>query len=342
MGTLTSQAEQALLGAMLSDPDLALTLGNVRPDDFLLPQHRQLYTALVRAARDWDGEAAWLTAADPDTGPDLPPGYLGELEAACPDPAHASAYAALVVEAGFQRALLAAAEESTGQAAFIGQNAYRLRQAGSTAAFGAAALASHAAHVAHAVREQAAAFRPDRQHALAAPSSPVTDAQGQDEELVLGALVGGRADAGRVLAVIGPGAFGDPLRRGLFTAVLAAYNAGHAIDLVTVDWEAGRQVAWQQAGILTTASGKPGYAARLAETAAADEAEAIATALRLAGRRSQGTRTAYVTVTMSGRPPGRSPQAPARPAVPAPVTSPGLIPKPPDVPGNGQAPGPRR
>jgi hypothetical protein len=340
MGTLTGQAEQALLGAMLSDPDLVLTLGDVRPDDFLFSQHRQLYAAIVRAARDQDGETAWLTADDPDAGPDLPPGYLAELEAACPDPRHAPAYAALVVEAGFQRALLASTAGSTSQAAFIGQNAYRLRQAGSSAAFGAVALASHAAHVAHAVREQAAAFRPDRQHALAVPASPAADMQGKDEELILGALISGRADAGRVLAVLGPGAFGDPLRRGLFTAVRAAYDAGHSVDPVTVDWEVGRQAAWQQAGILTTASGKPGYAARLAETATVDEAEAITTARQMADRRPQGTRTASVTV--SGRAPGRPPQALARPETPASVTAPGLIPLPPDLPGNGQAPGPRR
>lgn len=104
MERLTLRAERALLrGVRLPDG-----FGCLRPGDFMLEQHRRVYTAITTAGQTWNSlsperrEAAELAASFRTS-----PRYLGELQVACPDPFHAPAYAALVLEACLCRAVSA-------------------------------------------------------------------------------------------------------------------------------------------------------------------------------------------------------------------------------------------
>lgn len=115
MSDLTTSAERALLGALLTDPDQLNELRYVRAVDFESERHREMYAAIqeVHAAAPYlsgaafaDSVAAHLRTID----------YVWEIDELhalalnCPDPDHAPTYARMVQEAGFRRDLAEHAE----------------------------------------------------------------------------------------------------------------------------------------------------------------------------------------------------------------------------------------
>jgi hypothetical protein len=104
-GDLVIRAEQALLGAVMSDPaGQAAVLELVRPGDMLRPYHGQVLGAMQRLRSRGVAPAPEPVRAELADDPDLPPrvaldGVLlaGLLEAA-PRHGHAPAYAAMVID----------------------------------------------------------------------------------------------------------------------------------------------------------------------------------------------------------------------------------------------------
>jgi replicative DNA helicase len=109
---LVIRAEQAFLGAVMSDPERqARLLDLVRPADMRRPYHGQVLAAMQRLRARGAAPDPLQVRAELATDPDLPPrvaldGVLlaGLLEAA-PRSGHAPAYAAMVIDHGIRQRL---------------------------------------------------------------------------------------------------------------------------------------------------------------------------------------------------------------------------------------------
>jgi hypothetical protein len=117
---LVIRAEQALLGAVMSDPvRQAPVLDLVRPDDMLRPYHGQVLAAMHRLRARGQAPAPVPVRAELAGDPDLPPRIaldgvrLVDLLEAAPRSGHASAYAGLVIEQHTRRQLLLAGSRMT-------------------------------------------------------------------------------------------------------------------------------------------------------------------------------------------------------------------------------------
>jgi DnaB-like helicase N terminal domain len=110
------RAEQALLGSVLADPaGQAWLLDLIEPGDLVRPYHGQVLAAMNRVRGR--GVAPWPLAVHEEIkkDPDLPQSVssdgvlLADLMEAAPRPAHAPAYAAMVISTGIHRRLSLAA-----------------------------------------------------------------------------------------------------------------------------------------------------------------------------------------------------------------------------------------
>ncbi|MFG2978482.1 DnaB-like helicase N-terminal domain-containing protein [Streptomyces sp. NPDC048331] len=97
-------AEQALLGALILEPLRIKTLGPLGPEHFSVPMHDALFAAMRTltppAAAVHVREPVWITSLLEQARPHargLTASYLHTLVASCPEPAHAPAYARMIV-----------------------------------------------------------------------------------------------------------------------------------------------------------------------------------------------------------------------------------------------------
>jgi hypothetical protein len=254
------------------------------------------------------------------------------MEAACPDPLHGRAYAALVLTAHAHRALLKSADDHAGQSKRLANDADRLIRAGADDGGHVSSLAQHTGRVGEALRKWAAHSHPDTTSPPTRALAGAADTRGQQEELVLGALIGQHRETSELLSLLVPEAFSDPLRQHVFEAVRVLHASGRDIDPLTADWELAFLPSAQAGGLAGTAGGGPSYVTRLA-TAAAH-----------AGRLAQ---TAYDLVHQrTGRPDSRRHAAGgAVPGIAAPEASPHtptpLLRPPPALRADGHLPGQR-
>jgi hypothetical protein len=240
--TLTWRAEQALLGAMLTDPELAPAVGDIlRASDFEARRHVRIYGAL-RALVGHDGDGtAWAERAQKAAGEEgIPAWYLHVLADACPDPSHGTSYGRLVLQASARRQLYYEAKAVARTGSDAGFNARRLARADGTGGRRLGELARQAEAVAGQMRAYARAFNPDEAVGIPAPRrTPGPDAQG--EELTLAALIRQHPGTRHLIAALDEGAFTSLARRDLFAAIRRLDASDRDIDPLTVDWEAARR-----------------------------------------------------------------------------------------------------
>src|SRR5215472_1986364 len=112
MNSLTVQAEQATLGAVLADPAAQQhVLDLVEPDDFQRPWHVQVLAAMRRVQKGGRLPGPEEVYAELRCDPDLPRSVsadavpLVDLMDASPRTEHALAYVAIVMESGIRRRL---------------------------------------------------------------------------------------------------------------------------------------------------------------------------------------------------------------------------------------------
>ena len=291
MGTLTHRAEQALLGAMLRESGLAARLDYLGPGDFASNQHRLVFNAIMTASKSGQW-GRWRRAVEEAADPEISPQYLDELEAACPEASHGSAYGVMVLEASGRRDLLAHATDLADQAESVRYTAQRMVRAGGRDGHRSEVHAGLVADVASAIRVHAGEFDPDNTGAVTAP--PSRSASGHNafvEETVLAALLQHYSGAPRVTQQLPPPlAFTDPLRRSIYQAILDLSATGSPVDALTVDWELARSpgpVGQQQLGDGTLTDDQSSYVMRLASVFTAGKTTTI-TASLMAGPPSRG------------------------------------------------------
>lgn len=307
MDGLTKRTERALLGALLHGGRLTDDLGCLRPRDFALERHRRVYAAITTPGRLWDRpgprrhEAVELAAASRTA-----PRYLGELRAACPDPFHAQAYAALVLEARVCRVVSAYAAAFGIEASLLRGEVGRLARASGADSHPAARYVSQMRLIAADMRRFSAWFNPDKTRAVPGPPADLATGRAKDEEIILAALVQQCPEAGQLMRALHAGVFTDPLRQQVFLAVESLHATGRPIDELTVDWELVRVLA--SVGVkpmnIGVATAQPSYVMRLA---AADFGREETT--RVAG--TLGERAAVELTGPRRLPDGVTPRPPA-------------------------------
>ena len=306
MGGLTMRAERALLGALLRGGRLTDGFGGLRRGDFMLERHRRVYAAITTAGQTWNRlslercEAAELAAASGTS-----PRYLGELQAACPDPFHAPAYAELVLEARVCRAVSAYAAAFSLEASLLRGQVGRLARASGVGIHPAGRYAAQIKLMAADMRRFSAWFNPDKTRAVPGPPVAPADGRARDEEAMLAVLIQHRPEAGQLMRMLHAAVFTDPLRQQVFLAIESLHAVGQPIDELTVDWELVRALASVGVKPANTgpATGQPSYVMRLAAADFGREATArVASAL---GERLTGTLTGprLVSDNLSPHPP---------------------------------------
>ncbi|MFJ1642615.1 MULTISPECIES: DnaB-like helicase N-terminal domain-containing protein [unclassified Streptomyces] len=242
-------AEQAVLGAVLLDPEQLTHLEWLAAGHFYRPVHQALFDAL-RKLRD-DGHPAlsadgplplsWVTDAVGEAGQHvrgLTAAYAHTLIQACPRTEHAPVYGRMVLEGAIHRT--------------VAQHAIRLHQAARADAVqgeveGALRTADALAGV---LTDLARRWGTDPRPVppTAGPSAatdtlpPAQSGQvAEDERFLLAVLAEQPGAMGEVVAWLRPGDFADPAHGQLYRCLGALHHRGEPIDRITLLWEAQRR-----------------------------------------------------------------------------------------------------
>jgi replicative DNA helicase len=275
MANLTYRAEQALLGALLNDPDLLEDLRFLTAEDFLSQTHRDIFTAVTtaHAARPDDGGRPFnVTVALAGPGPGFDPRYLETIARSCPQPANAPAYARMVMEARLRRQLLSHADRLFRDAGDLHFEVGRFSQAAGNG-HAAERFPSHLMKLAHAMWVHAKGLEPSPsgQDGPVRSAEPATDAVASDpvaaaptarpmpaaaagadelarkEEDVLADLIQHPWQNSDVLEWLPADVFTGGARREVYEAITALARTGEPVDELTVEWQLARQRAAAQA-----------------------------------------------------------------------------------------------
>jgi len=276
MSDLTTSAERALLGALLTDPAQLDELRYVRTADFETELHREIYAAIQRAHSDApslsgaafaDRVAGYLPTIDHVWELD----ELHALALNCPDPDHAPTYARMVQEAGFRRDLAEHAER-------IGT----IAQAGTEPEV----ISEHLALLSEALSTHATRFGPMAELAhisdVAAGRAMVDIDQTDPERLarqdqVLADLMRHPEDIREVSTWLGSDNFAAGPRREVYETIVNIDSLDEPVDEITVAWNlARRAAAYDALGTdqygLQPYSGVPAYIATLRDMEVPDDA----------------------------------------------------------------------
>ncbi|WP_411076223.1 DnaB-like helicase N-terminal domain-containing protein [Streptomyces sp. cmx-4-7] len=243
------KAEQAVLGAVLLDPDQLAHLDWLAPDHFYRPVHQALFAAL-RTLRS-DGHPAigaegpvplsWVTDAIEEAGRHvrgLTAWYAHSLISACPRPVHAPVYGRMVLEGAIHRT--------------VAEHAIRLHQvARADALQGEVEGALRSADVLTGVltdlaRRWGTEPRPVAPTTAPTPGSAVpppvrADQVAEDERFLLAVLTEQPKAVAEVVDWLRPVDFADPAHGQLYRCLGALHHRGEPIDRITLLWEAQRR-----------------------------------------------------------------------------------------------------
>ncbi|MEV5242987.1 DnaB-like helicase N-terminal domain-containing protein [Streptomyces cinnamoneus] len=238
-------AEQALLGAILLDPQQLKTVGVLEPGHFGDHSHAALFAAMRTvpppAPATHASEPVWLNAvlriARPEA-PGLTAAYLHNLVHACPCAGHAAAYARMIRAEQARRALRTRAQ--------------RLAQRATDAAgtHPAAAVLAEADALARFLDELSGQFAPHtgslpRTPPPTAPRRDVSQEVVEEERLLLASATAHPAGL-KAMRWLQAEDFAVPLHGALFQCLTALVHRDDPVDAVTVLWEA------QHRSLLTT------------------------------------------------------------------------------------------
>ncbi|MFI1592290.1 DnaB-like helicase N-terminal domain-containing protein [Streptomyces halstedii] len=241
-------AEQALLGAVLLDPNQLSHLDWLAPDHFYRPVHQALFAALRKLRSDGhpavgaDGPVplSWVTDAAKEAGlhvRGLTPVYPHTLIQACPRSEHAPVYGRMVLEGAIHRA--------------VAQHAIRLHQvARADALRGEVKGALRSADVlAGVLRDLARRWGTEPRPVApttapgAAPAMPPVrgDQVAEDERFLLAVLAEQPRAMEEVVDWLRPGDFANLAYGQLYRCLGALHHRGEPIDRITLLWEAQRR-----------------------------------------------------------------------------------------------------
>lgn len=237
MKALTLRAEEALLGAMITDPEIARGVSYLDSSDFYAEGHRKLFSAIMSAlTRESLPGQSWCERIEMDA--QVRPRYLVRMAAACPEPDHGLSYGALVLQGSARRNLSRAGYSINSDVSDLQRDVRRLRKADGIGSRRVSELADHADHVAQQLRALSRVFNPDETWSIAVPSRPARG-RARQEQRILAALLQGHPQSDRVLQLPADG-FGDPEHRDIFRAIRRLHVNARDIDALTVDWEVSR------------------------------------------------------------------------------------------------------
>ncbi|MFJ5875315.1 DnaB-like helicase N-terminal domain-containing protein [Streptomyces sp. NPDC093088] len=243
------RAEQAVLGAVLLDPDQLAHLDWLAPDHFYRPVHQALFAAL-RTLRS-DGHPAigaegpvplaWVTDAVAEAGRHvrgLTAWYAHSLISACPRTVHAPVYGRMVLEGAIHRT--------------VAEHATRLHQVARAGALqGEVEGALRSADVLTGVLTDLARRWGTEPRPVAPTTAPTADPVvpppvradqvAEDERFLLAVLT----EQPKAMAEVGdwlrPVDFADPAHGQLYRCLGALHHRGEPIDRITLLWEAQRR-----------------------------------------------------------------------------------------------------
>ncbi|MFB8086878.1 DnaB-like helicase N-terminal domain-containing protein [Streptomyces sp. NPDC055992] len=254
--TPLQKAEQAVLGAVLLDPDQLAHLDWLAPEHFDRPAHQALYAAL-RTLRSGGHSAlvaegavplSWVTDAVAEAGAHvrgLTAVYAHTLISVCPRPEHAPVYGRMVLEGAIHRT--------------IAQHAVRLHQAARADALqGQVDGTLQRADVLAGVLDDLARRWGTEPRPVPAAEPPASDRGGpirgsvvEDERFLLAVLADRPKAMDAVVGWLRPGDFADPMHGQLYRSLGALHHRGEPVDRLTLLWEAQRRVLLAD-GTLTT------------------------------------------------------------------------------------------
>lgn len=266
------EAEQAVLGAVLLNPDQLPHLDWLAPDHFHRPVHQALFTSLRKLHSDghpavgtdepapprgtrgaWPDRITvggntpvlrqWVTDAVDNAAlhaRGLTAAYAHTLISACPRPEHAPVYGRMVLEGAIHRT--------------VAQHAIRLHQAARADALkGEVEGALRSADILTGVLTDLARRWGTEPRPVAPSASPPTSAAvppvkadlvAEDEHFLLAVLVEQPQALDEVVAWLRPGDFADPAHGQVYRCLGALHHRSEPIDRITLLWEA------QQRGLL--------------------------------------------------------------------------------------------
>jgi DnaB-like helicase N terminal domain len=326
---LTRRAEQAALGAMIADRQLAARLAYLEPEDFTDPRRQWVFRTIRQlSATQQHAPGNWSDLIAKTAGRWVTRKYLDELAAACPDPDHGPAYGAMLVQAAVYRQARGHADQMDDHAIALRAEGSRLSAANAPGAGQAARLGTLLADVARAVRGHTAALAPAAPGPAdaAGPGPGAATPADQREELVLSAVLQEHPQAGQILSYLPAAAFTSPACQEIFRAARRLNQSGRLVDELTVSWELATRTA--VTAILSPESASQpqvpsGYIRALAGTGIGVGPSPVQTAHELDVQlRYKASRDLKPAVRKAGAPPpvgkGHSPQPSAAQTLDAP------------------------
>lgn len=325
MSTLQERTEQALIGALLQEPERLADVRGVRIREFENIAHGAIFDAIQQLTQergDLRGAELARRVADYVEIPSVTTEYLGNLALSSPDPTHAATYGRILIDASIQRTLTdftsrlseQIARAQIGAASEVLAPAARDARAELLADYPAGTTLEQIAAQHDSLRASAATFT--YLHAEYPYHEPAPVGGWEREDVILADLLQHPHIVARVRDWLEPELFSDGPRRETYETILILDEYGDPVDELTVAWELSRRKTLSAVdqygadhvreegptaagpgyvGYLASAVVTPGVAAELGRDLLADHASTTLAAAALSELNGQNPRQLAVT-----------------------------------------------